>query len=69
LTYRPGLAAKPARDAGQRGRAAAKAVRAGVEAVDDELTTRLSGAEMAGLSAGLVALTEIRVEAEDRARG
>jgi DNA-binding MarR family transcriptional regulator len=51
-----------------RGRAAAQAVRAGVESVDDELARRLSPAEMSGLVAGLVALTAIREEAEEAAR-
>ena len=48
----------------ERGRAAAKAVRAGVESVDDELQRRLSPADMRGLAAGLIALTEIREEGE-----
>jgi DNA-binding MarR family transcriptional regulator len=53
----------------ERGRAAANAVRKGVEAVDDELARRLSGAELAGFAAGLVALAEIREEGErDRTR-
>jgi DNA-binding MarR family transcriptional regulator len=52
----------------ERGRAAAQAVRAGVESVDDELARRLSQAEMSGLVAGLVALTAIREEAEEAAR-
>ena len=47
-----------------RGRAAAKAVRTAVESVDGELATRLSPAELAGLRTGLVALIEIREEAE-----
>ena len=47
-----------------RGRAAGGAVRDGVEAVDDELATRLSAAELAGLVAGLTALTAIREEGE-----
>jgi DNA-binding MarR family transcriptional regulator len=52
----------------ERGRAAAQAVRAGVESVDDELARRLSPAEMSGLVAGLVALTAVREEAEEAAR-
>jgi hypothetical protein len=47
-----------------RGRAAAKAVRTAVEAVDDELARRLSATELAGLTAGLIALTEIREQGE-----
>ena len=47
-----------------RGRAAAAAVRAGVEAVDDELAERLTPTELAGLVAGLVGLTEIRERLE-----
>jgi DNA-binding MarR family transcriptional regulator len=48
----------------ERGRAAAAAVRAGVEEVDDDLALRLSTAQLAGLRAGLVALCAIREEAE-----
>jgi DNA-binding MarR family transcriptional regulator len=48
----------------ERGRAAAKAVRAGVEAVDSELGTLLSAAQLDGLRAGLVALCDIRERAE-----
>jgi DNA-binding MarR family transcriptional regulator len=51
-----------------RGRAAA-AVRAGVEDVDAELARMLTPAELAGLVAGLVALTEIRERMEEEARG
>lgn len=47
-----------------RGRAAAAAVRGGVESVDEELARRISPAEFAGLYAGLVALTEIREQGE-----
>jgi DNA-binding MarR family transcriptional regulator len=43
-----------------RGRAAGTAVRAGVEAVDDELDRILSPADRAGLYRGLVALCDIR---------
>ena len=43
-----------------RGRAAAAAVRAGIEAVDAELAEMLSPAELAGLRAGLAALGEIK---------
>jgi DNA-binding MarR family transcriptional regulator len=48
-----------------RGRAAAAAVRAGVEAVDDELEKLLTPAEFAGLVAGLIALIQIRERAEE----
>jgi DNA-binding MarR family transcriptional regulator len=48
----------------ERGRGAAAAVRAGVEAVDAELSRLLSPAELAGLIAGLVALTAIRERME-----
>ena len=51
----------------ERGRAAAAAVRSGVEAVDDELATLISPDELAGLCAGLVALTTIRERMEDEA--
>jgi DNA-binding MarR family transcriptional regulator len=51
-----------------RGRAAAAAVRAGVEAVDTELAGMLSPTQLAGLRAGLVALTEIRERLEEEAR-
>jgi DNA-binding MarR family transcriptional regulator len=43
----------------ERGRAAAVAVRAGVMAVDADLSGRLSPAELAGLRAGLAALADI----------
>ena len=42
-----------------RGRAAAAAVRAGVEQVDAELAHRISPAQLEGLRAGLVALCDI----------
>lgn len=48
----------------ERGRAAAAAVRAGVEEVDGELALRLSAAQLAGLRAGLEALCAIREAAE-----
>ena len=51
-----------------RGRAAAGAVRAGVQAVDAELSERLSPADLAGLRAGLVALCDIRDRLEDEPR-
>jgi DNA-binding MarR family transcriptional regulator len=48
----------------ERGRAAAAAVRAGVEEVDGNLALRLSAAQLAGLRAGLEALCAIREDAE-----
>ena len=48
-----------------RGRAAAVAIREGVEAVDAELAGLISPAELDGLRAGLVALTRIRERLED----
>ncbi|HEX4521493.1 MAG TPA: MarR family transcriptional regulator [Gaiellaceae bacterium] len=48
-----------------RGRSAAAAVRAGVEAVDDELAGMLTPAQLAGLADGLVALCTIRERMED----
>jgi DNA-binding MarR family transcriptional regulator len=47
-----------------RGRGAAAAVRAGVEAVDAELAQLVTPAELAGLRQGLIALTEIRERLE-----
>ncbi len=52
----------------ERGRAAADAVRKGVEAVDGELSGLISAEEMAGLRAGLVALCTIRERMEDESR-
>ncbi len=52
----------------ERGRAAAAAVREGVEAIDAELAGKLSPAELDGLIAGLVALCEIRERMEDLSR-
>jgi DNA-binding MarR family transcriptional regulator len=46
----------------ERGRAAAAAVRAGVEEVDAELAARVSAADLHGLMASLAALAEIRGE-------
>jgi DNA-binding MarR family transcriptional regulator len=51
-----------------RGRAAAAAVRAGVESVDEELGRRLEPNGLAGLRGGLAALIEIREEDEERAK-
>jgi DNA-binding MarR family transcriptional regulator len=48
----------------ERGRGAAAAVRAGVQAVDAELAELISPAELAGLRAGLIALTTIRERLE-----
>ncbi len=48
-----------------RGRAAATAVRAGVEVVDAELARLLSPADLAGLRAGLAALAEIKERGEE----
>lgn len=52
----------------ERGRAAAAAVKDGVDAIDAELASMLTPAELAGFRAGLVALTDIRerLEAEQR---
>ena len=52
-----------------RGRAAAAAVRAGVEQVDEALAGRLSPAELHGLMAGLAALAEIRAQAREASVG
>jgi DNA-binding MarR family transcriptional regulator len=49
----------------ERGRAAAAAIRAGIEEVDAELARMLSPAELAGLRAGLAALGEIKERTED----
>ena len=49
-----------------RGRAAAAAVRAGVEAVDAELARRLSPSDLRGLRAGLWALADLRARAGRR---
>ena len=48
----------------ERGRAAAAAVRAGVEQVDAELTARLSPGQLDGLRAGLAELARIKEQAE-----
>lgn len=45
-----------------RGQAAGEAVRAGVQAIDEQLAARISEAELDGLRAGLAALAEIREE-------
>jgi DNA-binding MarR family transcriptional regulator len=50
----------------ERGIAAAAAVRAGVEVVDTDLAERLTPRQLDGLVAGLVALCDIREEAESR---
>jgi DNA-binding MarR family transcriptional regulator len=53
----------------ERGRAAAAAVGAGVEAIDEELATLISPGELAALRGGLIALCDIRdrLEEADRA--
>ena len=48
-----------------RGRAAATAVRSGVEAVDAELAQLMSPAGLVGLRAGLEALADIRARTEE----
>jgi DNA-binding MarR family transcriptional regulator len=50
----------------ERGRAAAKMVRAGVEEIDAELARMLSPDELAGLRVGLAALGEIKARAAAR---
>ena len=52
----------------ERGQAAAAAVRQGVLEVDAALTELITPEELAGLRAGLVALTEIRERFEDEER-
>jgi DNA-binding MarR family transcriptional regulator len=52
----------------ERGRAAAAAVRSGVQAIDAKLAEATSPAQLAGMRAGLVALCEIRAQLEDEAR-
>jgi DNA-binding MarR family transcriptional regulator len=52
-----------------RGRAAAGAVRAGVESVDAELAERLAPDELAGLRAGLVVLIDIGDDLHEAAEG
>jgi DNA-binding MarR family transcriptional regulator len=52
----------------ERGVAAGKAIGTGRQAVDDELETMISPAELKGLRAGLIALIEIRERLEDEAR-
>lgn len=48
----------------ERGRAAAAAIRAGIEQVEAELAKALSATEMAGLRAGLAALGRIKEKTE-----
>ncbi len=55
-------------DVTDRGRAAAAVVRAGVQAIDEELAGLVLPTELAGLRAGLVALCDIRERMEDEAR-
>ena len=52
----------------EHGRAAAAAVREGVEAVDRELEEKLSAEQLAGLRAGLFALLEIVERSEETRR-
>jgi DNA-binding MarR family transcriptional regulator len=52
-----------------RGRAAAAAVYSGVRAVDTELAELIPPEELAGLTAGLIALCTIRERMEDEAAG
>jgi DNA-binding MarR family transcriptional regulator len=52
-------------DVTDRGRAAAAVVRAGVQAIDEELAGLVLPAELAGLRAGLVALCDIRERMEE----
>ena len=52
----------------ERGRAAAAAVSAGIEAVDSELAGLIAPAQLAGLRAGLIGLCTIRERLEDEAR-
>jgi DNA-binding MarR family transcriptional regulator len=52
-----------------RGRAAAVAVRAGVEAIDGELAEMISTTQLAGLRAGLTALAEIKDRGEQTPAG
>ena len=55
-------------DVTDRGRDAAAAVKAGVDAVDAELGTRLTPQQLAGLRTGLIELCAIREEMEDAMR-
>jgi DNA-binding MarR family transcriptional regulator len=48
----------------ERGRAAAAAIRAGVDQVEAELARMLTPADLAGLRAGLAALGQIREKTE-----
>lgn len=51
----------------ERGRAAAAAVRSGVQAIDAELADMLTEADLAGLRAGLAALARIKERAQEGA--
>jgi DNA-binding MarR family transcriptional regulator len=55
-------------DATERGRAAAAAVRAGVQQIEAQLAAAISPAQLAGMRAGLTALCTIREQLEDEAR-
>jgi len=54
-------------EATERGRAAAEAIAAGVQAVDSELTELISPAGVSGLREGLIALCQISERMEDEA--
>ena len=54
-------------EATERGRAAAEAIAAGVEAVEGELAQLISADGVLALRDGLIALTEIRERMEDEA--
>jgi DNA-binding MarR family transcriptional regulator len=55
-------------DATERGRAAAAAVRAGVQSIEAQLAAAISPAQLAAMRAGLTALCTIREQLEDEAR-
>jgi DNA-binding MarR family transcriptional regulator len=55
-------------DVTERGRAAAAAVRAGVQEIEAQLAAAVSPAQLAGMRAGLTALCAIREQLEDEAR-
>jgi DNA-binding MarR family transcriptional regulator len=55
-------------DTTERGRAAAAAVRAGVQEIEARLAAAISPAQFAGMRAGLTALCTIRERLEDEAR-
>ncbi len=55
-------------EATERGREAAKVVRAAVRSVDEELASLVTAEQLAALRAGLVALCDIRDRREEEAR-